>query len=98
MKNIISIRPSKDLRTNYNKISELSRENPVAITVNGKDDTVIMSHDYFVNEQKYIAELEEKLAVYSALALAKDDIKLNRIENFTSATNGLLEDFGSLLK
>ena len=37
--NHISIRPSKDIRTNYAQISELTRQNPVAITVNGKEDT-----------------------------------------------------------
>ena len=39
MTNSISIRPSKDLRTNYAQISALTRQNPVAITVNGKEDT-----------------------------------------------------------
>ena len=37
MNHAISIRPSKDIRTNYAQISALTRENPVAITVNGKD-------------------------------------------------------------
>lgn len=44
MFNVLSIRPSKDLRTNYAQISILARQNPVAITVNGKEDTVILSH------------------------------------------------------
>ena len=44
MTSAISIRPSKDLRTNYAQISALSRENPVAITVNGKEDTVVLCH------------------------------------------------------
>ena len=44
MTGAISIRPSKDLRTNYAQISALSRENPVAITVNGKEDTVVLCH------------------------------------------------------
>ena len=35
MDRFISIRPSKDIRTNYAQISALTRENPVAITVNG---------------------------------------------------------------
>ena len=39
----ISIRPSKDIRTNYAQISALTRQNPVAITVNGKEDTVLLS-------------------------------------------------------
>ena len=44
MTGAISIRPSKDLRTNYAQISALSRENPVAITVNGKEDTIVLCH------------------------------------------------------
>ena len=57
----ISIRPSRDLRSNYSQISALTRQNPVAITVNGKEDTVVMSHETFVNQQNYIAEMEAKL-------------------------------------
>ena len=41
---MISIRPSKDIRTNYAEISALAKQNPVAITVNGKEDTVVFSH------------------------------------------------------
>ena len=52
MSGAISIRPSKDLRNNYAQISQLSRSNPVAITVNGKEDTVVLSHDSFVEQQK----------------------------------------------
>ena len=37
----ISIRPSRDLRSNYSQISSPARQNPVAITVNGKEDTVV---------------------------------------------------------
>ena len=48
----ISIRPSKELRNNYNQISALSRSNPVAITVNGKEDTVVLSHEDFVDQQQ----------------------------------------------
>ena len=58
-----SIRPSKDIRTNYAQISALTRQNPVAITVNGKEDTVLLSHEDFQNQIHYISELEAKLAV-----------------------------------
>ena len=74
MNNIISIRPSKDLRTNYAQISALTRQNPVAITVNGKEDTVILSHDSYVQQQNYISDLEARLAVYNHLVQAQDDI------------------------
>lgn len=76
----ISIRPSKDIRTNYAQISALTRENPVAITVNGKEDTVLLSHEDYQNQQHYISELEAKLAVYTHLAQAMDDIKLGRVQ------------------
>ena len=47
----ISIRPSKELRNNYNQISSLSRSNPVAITVNGKEDTVVLTTRISLNSR-----------------------------------------------
>ena len=76
----ISIRPSKDIRTNYAQISALTRQNPVAITVNGREDTVLLSHEDFQNQLRYIDALEAKLQVYSHLAQAMDDIKLGSAE------------------
>ena len=42
-----SIRPSADLRNNYNTISKQCRENreAVIITVNGRGDTVTISYE-----------------------------------------------------
>ena len=94
----ISIRPSKELRNNYNQISALSRSNPVAITVNGKEDTVVLSHEDFVDQQQYIRELEARLAVYAHLAQALDDVKLGRTqamdEAFDETINGSYEGIG----
>jgi len=44
-----SIRPSSDLRNNYNEISEFCHENnePVYITKNGKGDLAVMSIETF---------------------------------------------------
>ena len=78
MTNSISIRPSKDIRTNYAQISALTRDNPVAITVNGKEDTVLLSHEDYQQTMHYISELEERLALYAHLAQSRDDIKLGR--------------------
>ena len=86
----ISIRPSKELRTNYNQISALSRSNPVAITVNGKEDTVVLSHEDFVDQQQYIRELEARLAVYAHLAQALDDVKLGRTQAMDEAFDDIL--------
>ena len=91
-----SIRPSKDIRTNYAQISALTRQNPVAITVNGKEDTVLLSHEDFQNQIHYISELEAKLAVYTHLAQATDDIKLGRVQSADSAFADILGELENL--
>ena len=92
----ISIRPYKDIRTNYAQISALTRENPVAITVNGKEDTVLLSHEDFQEQLLYINELEAKVAVYSHLAQAMDDIKLGRVQSADAVFADLLGELESL--
>ena len=92
----ISIRPSKDIRTNYAQISALTRQNPVAITVNGKEDTVLLCHEDFQDQIHYINELEAKLAVYSHLAQAMDDIKLGRVQSADNAFSDILGELENL--
>ena len=92
----ISIRPSKDIRTNYAQISALTRQNPVAITVNGKEDTVLLSHEDFQDQLHYISELEAKLSVYSHLAQAMDDIKLGRVQSADDAFADILGELENL--
>ena len=96
MNHAISLRPSKDIRTNYAQISALTRENPVAITVNGKEDTVLLSHEDFTEQQNYISELEAKLAVYAHLAQAMDDIKLGRVQDADEAFVEILGELENL--
>lgn len=96
MDNDISIRPSKDIRTNYAQISALAKQNPVAITVNGKEDTVLLSHKDFQEQKNYIAELEAKLAVYAHLAQAMDDVKLGRVQDADEAYNDIISELESL--
>lgn len=96
MVNAISIRPSKDLRGHYAQISQLSRINPVAITVNGKEDTVVISHEDFIENANYVAELEARLAVYTHMAQAADDIKLGRIQDADSAFDDIFRELDAL--
>ncbi|MBO5938726.1 MAG: type II toxin-antitoxin system Phd/YefM family antitoxin [Clostridia bacterium] len=96
MNNAISIRPSKDIRNNYAQISTLTRKNPVAITVNGKEDTVLLSHQDFQDQQNYIAELEAKLAVYAHLAQAMDDVKLGRVQDADEAYDDIIAELETL--
>ena len=96
MSGAISIRPSKDLRSNYAQISALSRKNPVAITVNGKEDIVVLCHDDYIEQQNYITELEAKLAVYAHLAQAADDVKLGRVQDVDAAFDDILAELDGL--
>ena len=96
MNQSFSIRPSKDIRTNYAQISSLAKSNPVAITVNGKEDSVLMSHEDFLEQQKYISELEAKIAVYAHLAEAMDDVKLGRTQSADDTFAELLGDLEKL--
>ena len=96
MFNVRSIRPSKDLRTNYAQISILAKQNPVAITVNGKEDTVILCHDDYMQQQRYISELEARLALYAHLAQASEDIIHGRVQNTDDALDDILEELDDL--
>lgn len=96
MSGAISIRPSKDIRTNYAQISELTRKNPVAITVNGKEDTVLMSHEDFVEQKLYVSDLEARLAVYAHLAQSADDIKLGRVQDAAKAFDDIRQELAGL--
>ena len=96
MNDSISIRPSKDLRNNYAQISALTRKSPVAITVNGKEDTVIISHEDYQDQQRYISELEAKIAVYAHLAQAMDDIKLGRVQDSDAVFDEIISDLETI--
>jgi PHD/YefM family antitoxin component YafN of YafNO toxin-antitoxin module len=96
MSGVISIRPSKDLRNNYAQISKLTRSNPVAITVNGKEDTVVLCHEDFMQQQSQIAEMEAKLSVYAHLAQAADDIRLGRVQDADEAFDELFGELDAL--
>lgn len=86
----ISIRPSKDLRTNYGQISALTRQTPVAITVNGREDTVLMSHEDYLAQQAALEEMKERLALYAHLAQSEDDVRLGRTKPLDTAFDEIL--------
>ncbi len=87
----ISIRPSKDLRTNYGQISALTRQNPVAITVNGREDTVLMSHEDYLAQQAALEEMKERLDLYAHLAQSEDDVRLGRVKPIDAAFDEIVK-------
>ena len=89
---IISIRPSKDLLNNYAQISALAKENPVAITVNGREDTVIIGHGNYVNQQRRMSELEELTAIFSSIMRAEADIRKGNIQTADEAFDDIFKE------
>lgn len=92
----ISIRPSKDIRTNYAQIAALAHQHPVAITVNGREDTVLISHADFLEQQRTMAEMQERLALYAHLAQSQDDIKLGRVQPMNAVIDDIYKDIDKI--
>lgn len=92
----ISIRPSKDIRTNYAQIAALAHQHPVAITVNGREDTVLISHADFLEQQRTMAEMQERLALYAHLAQSQDDIKLGRVQPMSAVIDDIYKDIDKI--
>lgn len=68
-----TIRPSADLRNNYNEISEFCHEysEPVFITKNGKGDLAIMSIEAYEH-------LKGRLELYSLIEKGLEDYQQGR--------------------
>ena len=62
------IKPSSELRKNYNNIVELCRKykNPVFLTKNGEGDTVIMDMETYSRREENLAIAERLLAAERA--------------------------------
>ena len=70
-----AIRPSADLRNNYNEISDFCHEytEPVFITKNGKGDLVVMSMETY-------ELLSGKLELYSSIETGLDQVRQGKIK------------------
>ena len=91
----LSIRPSRDLRTHYAQIAAEAREHPVAITVNGREDTVLLEHAQFMEQQPLIEALQDRLQVYAHLAQAADDVRLGRVQPAQEAFDDIINELRS---
>lgn len=81
------IRPSADLRNNYNEISEFCHENaePVFITRNGKGDLVVMSIEMYNS-------LEKRFSLYSFIQKGLDDYKNGNVIPLEEAMESLRKE------
>jgi PHD/YefM family antitoxin component YafN of YafNO toxin-antitoxin module len=62
---LLNIRPSANIRQNYNKIANLCRESgePIYLTKNGEGDLVVMDIETFTRREKMLSLREELIAV-----------------------------------
>ena len=66
----ISIRPSRDLRTHYAQLSAEAKQNPIAITVNGREDTVLLAHEQYMEQQRKMEEMGNGRAADDSTAIS----------------------------
>lgn len=93
MKTTMSIRASSELRTNYSGISKLAKEHPVAITVNGKEDIVILSHEDYNDFQNELAATKAELKIMQELLIAEQNVADGKIIDENDARNEILSIF-----
>ena len=79
------IRPSADLRNHYKEISELCKltNEPIYITVNGREDTVMVSSEV-------LNELYHTIEVIKKINKGLDDVANGRVMSLEEAKNKLL--------
>ena len=77
------IKPSSELRKNYNSIAEICRTNktPVFLTRNGKGDTVIMDIETYSKREEGLAEAERLLAAERARLAGTRGYSVDEFQN-----------------
>ncbi len=85
-----TIRPSSDLRNNYNEISTFCHESsePVYITKNGKGDLAVLSIETF---EKLIGRFELRKLLDEGLDDVKNNRTLSTDEAFDKIRKGLVQ-------
>ena len=82
-----TIRPSADLRNNYNEISQLCHEyaEPVFITKNGKGDLAVMSIEAY-------EELKGRLELYALLEKGLHDERSGSVVSLSEGLNAIRKE------
>jgi len=82
-----TIRPSADLRNNYNEISELCHEylEPVFITKNGTGDLAVMSIETY-------ELLTGKIELYNFIEQGLDQVKNGKVKSMKNAIKSIREE------
>lgn len=80
----MAIRPSANIRQNYNEIAALCRKNaePVFLTKNGEGDLVVMDIETLNKREKMLALREELLAVEEDRAMGRKGVSVSELSEY----------------
>lgn len=84
------IRPSSDLRNKYPELSSMVHDTgePVFITVNGREDTVLLGHAQY-------GKMKAELELLKMLAEAQDDVDDGRISPIQDTFNDIRKNLSA---
>ena len=74
----------------------MAKEGPVVIILDGKEDAILLSYEYFTKRSNHISDLETKLGIYAHLAQRMEDAKLGRASDLEEAFDDVLKSLESL--
>lgn len=80
----MNIRPSANIRQNYNEIANLCRSSkePVYLTKNGEGDLVVMDIEAFTRREKMLALREELLSVEEDRFAGRTGCGVDELDSF----------------
>ena len=86
----MNIRPSANIRQNYNEIAELCRSTmqPVFLTKNGEGDLVVMDMETFERREKMLALRESLIAVEEERLAGRTGVSLDELDSFLDGVIG----------
>lgn len=90
----MNIKPSANIRQNYNEISELCKKTgePVYLTKNGEGDLVVMDIESFSRREKMLKLREELLAVEEERLSGVPGFSIEEVEK---SLNDILDEVDS---
>jgi prevent-host-death family protein len=80
----MQIKPSANIRQNYNEIAALCRTTgePIYLTKNGEGDLVVMDIDSFTRREKMLKLREELVAVEEERVAGQSDISVDELDSY----------------
>ena len=83
----MNIRPSAEIRWNYNEIAELCRSSkaPVYLTTDGEGDLVVMDIESFTRREKMLQLRENLLAVEEDRAASRKGCTIDELDRFLNS-------------